>query len=66
MNKFVAPHFLKILSDMYKDYGFVHYWGLVAGISLGIFFVAVIVDKARIIVWNALWKRIERKWLISQ
>ena len=66
MNKFVAPHFLQLLSDLYKSHHFAQYWGYVVVIGFATFSVAVIIDRIRIVIWNFLWKIIERRWLISQ
>jgi hypothetical protein len=66
MNKFVAPHFLGMLAALNSHYGFVEYWGYVFIFALGLFLIAIPLDMVRIQIWNILWKKIEKKWLISQ
>ena len=60
MNPNTLWHFKDLFIYLHSHCSTLEFWGLTFVILIAIFFIAIIIDQLRIILWNKIWPIIER------
>lgn len=53
-------HFKDLFIYLYSKYNTLEFWGITFIILVAIFFLAILIDQIRIILWNKIWPIIEK------
>ena len=53
-------HFKDLFIYLYSRYNTLEFWGITFIILVAIFFLAILIDQIRIILWNKIWPIIEK------
>lgn len=59
-NPNIVGHFKDLFIYLHTNFSTLEFWGLTFVILIVIFFIAIIIDQLRIILWNKLWPIIDR------
>lgn len=60
INPNILRHFKDLFFYLHTNFSTLEFWGLTFVILIAIFFIAIIIDQLRIILWNKIWAIIER------